>query len=70
VLLTWLALPAASRMWRVYQRPAPQQCPADYPASVWPLWFAAFAFVHARQFATLGCIGLLLGWALRHGGAA
>jgi 1,4-dihydroxy-2-naphthoate polyprenyltransferase len=65
VLLVSVALPQARRLWRIYQTDAPPHRPADYPAAIWPLWYAAFAFVHARRFGALFVTGLLLGWAVR-----
>jgi 1,4-dihydroxy-2-naphthoate octaprenyltransferase len=64
VLLCCAALPSARRMWQTYRSPVPQHCPPDYPAAVWPLWYSAFAFLHARRFAVLFIIGLLIAWAL------
>jgi len=39
--------------------PSPEQPPADYP--VWPLWYAALAWVHVRQAGGLLVVGLALG---------
>jgi 1,4-dihydroxy-2-naphthoate octaprenyltransferase len=69
VLLCGAALPSAYRMWCTYRNPAPQHCPPDYPATVWPLWYSAFAFLHARRFAALFIAGLLLAWAVASYGA-
>lgn len=64
VLLSCAALPSAQRMWHTYRSPPPQHCPPDYPTTVWPLWYSAFAFLHARRFAALFITGLLLAWAM------
>lgn len=47
VVLAWHTLP---RVLKVFRRPKPAEKPADYDASVWPLWFSASAFYHNRAF--------------------
>ena len=37
-------------------------CPPDYPAAVWPLWYSALAFVHARDFGLYLLAGLAVAW--------
>ena len=64
VLLVFLAMPGARRAWRVYGRPAPEEAPGDFPASVWPLWFSAYAFDHTRAFSLLLLGGLLSSMAI------
>jgi len=67
-LLTLLALPDAMRLVNVCRQPRPRLCPDDYPASAWPLWYVAFAFVYARSFGLLFLCGLLLAWLLQAAG--
>src|SRR5687768_13639047 len=57
-LLAVGALPAAVQAWRALARPKPKQPPADFP--IWPLWFAAFAFLHTRRAGALLVLGLLV----------
>jgi len=67
-LLVLAALPDAVRLIRATREPRPVSCPEDYPASAWPLWYVAFAFVHARSFGLLFLCGLLLAWPARAAG--
>jgi 1,4-dihydroxy-2-naphthoate octaprenyltransferase len=39
-------------------RPRPDEPPEDFP--VWPLWYAAVAFVHLRRPVALLVVGLLV----------
>jgi len=57
-LVVLLALPAAVRVVRSHRAPAPSTCPVGYPSGVWPLWYSAHAFVHARAFGLLLLAGL------------
>jgi 1,4-dihydroxy-2-naphthoate octaprenyltransferase len=50
------ALPLLRRAIRALRRPRPQRPPSWFP--VWPLWFAAFAFVHTRRAGALLVAGL------------
>lgn len=59
-LLALVNLPVFGRLLKVYRAPAPAQCPADFPASAWPLWFSAYAFDHTRRFSGWLLLGLLL----------
>ncbi|MBI4260053.1 MAG: 1,4-dihydroxy-2-naphthoate prenyltransferase [Actinobacteria bacterium] len=45
-------------MWGVYRRERPAEPPEGYP--VWPLWYTAAAFVHARRAGALFVLGLLV----------
>lgn len=60
--LPWPALLALGGLfrlgtiWRWFRRPRPQQPPRPLP--VWPLWFAALAFVHVRFAGALLVLGL------------
>jgi 1,4-dihydroxy-2-naphthoate polyprenyltransferase len=60
-LLTLAALPLLVSTLRAFARPAPDEPPPDYP--VWPLWWAALAFIHTRRAGGLLVLGLL-GWAI------
>ena len=57
-LLVLAALPAAVRAWRYLRRPRPAEPPPRFP--VWPLWFAALAFVHTRRAGALLVLGLAI----------
>src|SRR5437016_3839175 len=50
------ALPALAKVWRAFDSPRPAQPPARFP--VWPLWFAAIAFLHTRRAGALLVLGL------------
>jgi 1,4-dihydroxy-2-naphthoate octaprenyltransferase len=65
LLLVLLALKTFGLVYAVYRRPRPEQPPAKYPASTWPLWFVAFAFMHNRRFGLLFLLGLIADLALR-----
>jgi 1,4-dihydroxy-2-naphthoate polyprenyltransferase len=54
-----LALPRLGKVWRRFRRPPPDEPPADFP--VWPLWYAALAWVHVRQAGVLLVLGLAIG---------
>lgn len=58
-LLALLALPRLRQAWPYLRRPRPQRPPPDFP--VWPLWYAAVAFVHTRRAGALLVAGLLVG---------
>jgi 1,4-dihydroxy-2-naphthoate polyprenyltransferase len=62
-LLIVLALPRLLKMWPYFRRPPPEEPPANYP--VWPLWYAALAWVHVRQAGALLVVGLAIGAVLR-----
>lgn len=55
-LLCLAALPRLVKVWPYYRRPAPDKPPKDFP--VWPLWYAALAWVHTRQAGALLVAGL------------
>lgn len=61
-LLAMAALPDAVRAIRIYRRAPPDQRPPDYPPETWPLWYSAFAFVHARNFGLYLLAGLTVAW--------
>ncbi len=58
-LLALLAVPKLVPIWKAFGQPKPDAPPEGFP--VWPLWFAALAFVHTRRAGGLFVLGLLLG---------
>jgi 1,4-dihydroxy-2-naphthoate polyprenyltransferase len=58
-LVALLALPRLRQAWPYLRRPRPDRPPPDFP--VWPLWYAAAAFVHTRRAGALLVAGLLMG---------
>ena len=65
LLIVLLALTAAPLVFGVYLQPKPAERPEQYPASTWPLWFVAFAFLHNRRFGLFFLLGLIGDLALR-----
>jgi len=57
-LIAFAALPAAVQAWRAIGQPKPARPPKDFP--IWPLWFAAFAFLHTRRAGALLVLGLVI----------
>jgi len=57
-LLGLAGLPVARSAWRALSKPPPAQKPAGFP--VWPLWYAAWAFLHARNAGAAMIAGLAL----------
>jgi 1,4-dihydroxy-2-naphthoate octaprenyltransferase len=62
-LLVALALPRLVKVWPYFRRRPPDEPPEGFP--VWPLWFAALAWVHVRQAGALLVVGLAIGALLR-----
>ncbi|MGQ0572665.1 MAG: prenyltransferase [Pseudonocardia sp.] len=62
-LLVLLALPRLAKVWPRFRRPPPDEPPRGFP--VWPLWYAALAWVHVRQAGALLVLGLAAGAVLR-----
>ncbi|GFG73413.1 prenyltransferase [Mycobacterium botniense] len=58
-LLVAVALPRLVKVWPYFRRPPPDRPPPDFP--VWPLWYAALAWVHVRQAGALLVAGLAMG---------
>ncbi len=58
-LLVVLALPRLVKVWPYFRRPPPAEPPPKFP--VWPLWYAALAWVHVRQAGALLVLGLAIG---------
>jgi len=50
------ALPALAKVWKAFDSPRPAEPPPRFP--VWPLWFAAIAFLHTRRAGALLVLGL------------
>jgi 1,4-dihydroxy-2-naphthoate octaprenyltransferase len=63
-LLVALAVPKLVTVWGPFSRPKPDEPPEGFP--IWPLWYAALAFVHTRRAGGLLILGLavgvILGW--------
>lgn len=59
-LLVLAAIPRAVRLWNACGQPPPEERPYGYPEDVWPLWFSAFGFDHARSFGLLFLGGFVL----------
>ncbi|OBI46113.1 prenyltransferase [Mycobacterium kyorinense] len=62
-VLVVLALPRLVKVWPYFRRPPPDAPPEGFP--VWPLWYAALAWVHVRQAGALLVVGLAIGALLR-----
>jgi 1,4-dihydroxy-2-naphthoate polyprenyltransferase len=61
-LVCLLGLFRLAKVWGQFGRPKPDAPPDDFP--IWPLWFAALAFVHTRRAGGLLVLGMLVGAAL------
>jgi 1,4-dihydroxy-2-naphthoate octaprenyltransferase len=57
-LVALLGVERLVRAWPYMTRPRPAEPPEDFP--VWPLWYAAIAFVHLRRPVALLVLGLLV----------
>ena len=57
-LVAFGALPALVKAWKPFDEPRPDAPPARFP--VWPLWFAAIAFLHTRRAGALLVLGLVI----------
>jgi 1,4-dihydroxy-2-naphthoate octaprenyltransferase len=62
-LLVVLALPRLVKVWPYFRKPPPSEPPPRFP--VWPLWYAALAWLHVRLAGALLVLGLAIGAALR-----
>jgi 1,4-dihydroxy-2-naphthoate octaprenyltransferase len=62
-LLVVLAVPRLVKVWPYFRRPPPEEPPKGFP--VWPLWYAALAWLHVRQAGALLVLGLAIGALLR-----
>jgi 1,4-dihydroxy-2-naphthoate octaprenyltransferase len=56
-LLVLAAVPRLVKIWPYLRKPPPDEPPEGFP--VWPLWYAALAFLHTRQAGALLVIGLV-----------
>ncbi|MBI9051494.1 MAG: prenyltransferase [Anaerolineaceae bacterium] len=54
------ALYTFPKVWKMFSKPRPAECPADYGEEIWPLWFVAGAFYHNRFFGLIFLAGLIL----------
>jgi len=52
-------VPSVTGMVATSREPKPAAPPSGFP--IWPLWFAALAFVHTRRAGGLLVLGMLLG---------
>jgi 1,4-dihydroxy-2-naphthoate octaprenyltransferase len=57
-LIGLLALPAARQVWGPLSKPPPESKPKGFP--VWPLWYAAWAFLHTRNAGAVMIVGVAL----------
>jgi 1,4-dihydroxy-2-naphthoate polyprenyltransferase len=58
-LISLLALPRASQLFRVLSKPKPAERPPE--AIMWPIWYLGYVFNHNRRFGALYVFGLILG---------
>lgn len=58
-LAAFLGIPALVKVWGAFGEPRPADKPDRWP--IWPLWFAALAFVHTRRAGALFMLGLAVG---------
>ncbi|HVM39445.1 MAG TPA: prenyltransferase [Acidimicrobiia bacterium] len=61
-LVALLGVTALRKVWSAFAQPRPAEPPRRWP--IWPLWFAALAFVHTRRAGALFIVGLAAGAAL------
>jgi len=57
-LISLLALPRASQLFRTLSEPRPKEAPPG--AIMWPIWYLGFVFNHNRRFGALYVFGLIL----------
>ena len=62
-LVVVVALPRLVKIWPYFRRRPPDEPPPEFP--VWPLWYAALAWVHVRLAGALLVVGLAIGAVLR-----
>ncbi len=58
-LIVLAALHKLATVWPPFSQPKPAEPPENFP--IWPLWFAALAFVHTRRAGGLLVLGLIVG---------
>lgn len=57
-LISLLAIPRASQLFRVLSKPRPKERPPE--AIMWPIWYLGYVFNHNRRFGALYVFGLVL----------
>lgn len=57
-LISLLALPRASSLFRTLSKPKPTEAPPG--AIMWPIWYLGFVFNHNRRFGALYVLGLII----------
>jgi 1,4-dihydroxy-2-naphthoate octaprenyltransferase len=62
-LIVVAALPRLVKVWPYFRRPPPDEPPPKFP--VWPLWYAALAWLHTRRAGALLVLGLAIAAVLR-----
>jgi 1,4-dihydroxy-2-naphthoate octaprenyltransferase len=62
-LVCLLGLQRLIKLWPSFSSPKPDAPPDGFP--IWPLWFAALAFLHTRRAGGLLVVGMFLGALLR-----
>lgn len=65
MLLVLGGLTVMPQVWAMYRVPKPNEKPADYDASIWPLWFSAVSFLHNKRYGTFFLLGLIFEIILR-----
>jgi 1,4-dihydroxy-2-naphthoate octaprenyltransferase len=58
-LLAFLSLGTFFKVLRVYGQPRPAEMPKDFLGDVWPIWFAAWSFLHGARVGLFWLIGVL-----------
>eukprot|EP01125_Pyxidicula_operculata_P018877 TRINITY_DN676_c0_g4_i1.p1 TRINITY_DN676_c0_g4~~TRINITY_DN676_c0_g4_i1.p1 ORF type:complete len:325 (-),score=43.83 TRINITY_DN676_c0_g4_i1:33-1007(-) len=59
-IITMVSLYTIPKLYKVYTSDRPKEKPANYPTSVWPLYFVAHTFKQNGAFGLLFFIGLLI----------
>jgi 1,4-dihydroxy-2-naphthoate octaprenyltransferase len=60
ILLLVLNIPSLKRSITAFREPAPIEKPDDFPAEIWPLWYAPHAFDHTRKFSAWFLLALII----------
>ncbi len=64
LLAVFLAVPSLLQGIAIFRSPRPQERPESFPASAWPLYLSAHAFVYNRRFGLIFLAALLVDVAL------
>lgn len=56
VLLGFVSLPTVATVWKPLSKPPPETKPRGFP--VWPLWYAAWCFLHTRNAGAVLVVGV------------